>query len=336
MGNALGRLVVLFLCLSLWPVAAVAAAAPRFTGTFVQLLAEHEQWGVDRWRALFASLRAIGVDEAVVQWSVADRSPLYPSRYFTDAPHVALPAVLEAARAEGLRLVLGLAHDSQYWTRIARDPKLVRIYFRRLLLDSLAAARELAGLAQGNPVFAGFYIPQEIDDRNWLDPAAAEVLGEYLTELTKGLRLIAPEAPVSVSGFSNAFADPVLLREFWARLLSRSGIDRVLFQDGIGVAKLRLEYAGPFLEAVSLAARDAGRVFTPVVETFTQIDGEPINDKPFRAEPAPLARILRQLALAGRYPHTGVMAFSLPEYCSPYGLPGAAALYAAYKNDTSR
>jgi hypothetical protein len=313
------------------PVPAAAAGTPRITGTFLQLLADHAAWDAGRWQALFASLRAIGITEVVVQWSVDGVTPLYASKHFKAEPNPALPAVLAAAKDADMRVLLGLIHDPDYWEKIKRDPKLVRVYFRRMLLESLAAAREIVDLAAGNPVFAGFYIPQEIDDRSWLEPDRQKVLLEYLTDLRAGLGAIAPDAPVAISGFSNAFAEPALLQQFWETLLLTSGIDRALFQDGIGVAKLRPGEAGIFLDAVATAARTAGRVYSPIVEVFTQVDGAPLNDKPFKAVPAPLARLEKQLVVAGRAPHTGILAFSLPEYCSPYGVPGAAELYAQYQ-----
>lgn len=332
MGRFFARSLPMLLCLACLagPVAALAQT-PRFTGTFVQISADKADWDLARWTALFASLRAVGIDEIVVQWSVDGEVPLYASTQFPAAPRNVLPAVLEAAGGQGLRVVLGLVHDPAYWARIEREPKLVRVYFRRLCAHSLAVAGELAALVRGNPAFAGFYIPQEIDDRNWLDPARNTVLTEYLGDLTTGLHAVAPDVPVAISGFSNAFADPDLLRQFWESLLGTTGIDRVLFQDGIGVAKLHHGEAGLFLAAVSRAAQAKGRVYTPVVETFTQVDGPPQNDKPFRAVPAPLDRLQRQLRVAGAAPHTGIVAFSLPEYCSPFGGPEAAALYAAYK-----
>ena len=332
MKKTLRRIIVALLCLVplLRPALAAAAEPARFTGTFLQLLADHAGWDQARWQTLFAAMRAIGVAEVVVQWSVNGDVPTYASKQFKAARQESLPAVLEAAQAQGLRVVLGLVHDPDYWEKIKRDPKLVRVYCRRLLRNSLEAARELAALAKDNPSFAGFYIPQEIDDRSWLDPEREKVLHEYLANLTMGLHAIAPGKPVAISGFSNAFAEPVVLRQFWQRLLGETGIDRALVQDGVGVAKLRPSEAGIFLEAVSQAAQAAGRAFTPIVETFTQVDGVPINDKPFRAEPASLERLTRQLRVAGAIPHSGILAFSLPEYCSPLGGPQAAALYAAY------
>jgi len=333
MGRPLGRVILLLLCLiPACPPRAGAGVSPHFTGTFVQLLGQHEQWTASQWQALFTSLKTIGVDEIIIQWSVNDQVPFYPSTHFKAAPHDVLPRVMEAAGGQGFHVLLGLVHDGAYWHKVARDPKLVRVYFKRLLRDSLATARELMALVGTSPAFSGFYIPQEIDDRTWLPPEHAAVLDAFLAELRQGLKDIAPQAPVAISGFSNAFADPGLLGQTWQRLLSRTGIDRVLFQDGIGVGKLGLGDADVFLAAVAEAASQTGRQFTPIVETFTQVDGPPINDKPFRAEPAPLDRIIRQLSLADRAPHTGIMAFSLPEYCSPFGIPGAAALYDAYKN----
>jgi len=333
MENTLRRIIVALLCLVplLRPIMTDAAELPRFTGTFLQLLADHTAWDQARWETLFAAMRAIGVTEVVVQWSVNGDTPTYASTYFKVAPQGALPVVLQAAQAQGMRLVLGLVHDPEYWAKIKRDPKLVRVYCRWLRIQSLEAAREVTALAKGNPAFAGFYIPQEIDDRSWLDPERKKVLHEFLTNLAEGLHALAPGKPVALSGFSNAFAEPAVLRQFWQQLLDETGIDRVLFQDGIGVAKLRPSEAGIFLEAVSQAAQAAGRTFTPIVEIFTQVDGISINDKPFRAEPASLERLTRQLRVVGGIPHSGVLAFSLPEYCSPLGGPQAAALYAAYQ-----
>ena len=42
-------------------------STPRFTGTFVQLWDSHATWGSTHWSDLFASLRAIGVTEVIVQ-----------------------------------------------------------------------------------------------------------------------------------------------------------------------------------------------------------------------------------------------------------------------------
>lgn len=85
------------------------------------------------------------------------------------------------------------------------------------------------------------------------------------------------------------------------------------------------------MAAAARAALQAGATLTPVVEVFRQVDGPPVNDKPFRAVPAGISGLQRQLAIASAQPHAGIAAFSLPEYCSPYGSKEAASLYAQYR-----
>ena len=305
---------------------------PRFTCTFMQLWDMHATWESARWNDLFASLRAIGITEVIVQWTTSYDSAGPASAAPPVRLHPALPLVLQAAKAQHMQVVLGLAHDPAYWDKIKSEPELVRRYLRQLGNASLQAARAAMLLPDSREVVSGFYIPQEIDDKTWLEPERQNVLVEYLANLRAGLHTAAPNLPVGISGFSNAFAEPAMLERLWQTLLKKSGIARLLFQDGVGVHKLRLQETGLFMAAAARAALQAGATLTPVVEVFRQVDGPPVNDKPFRAVPAGMSGLQRQLAIASAQPHAGIAAFSLPEYCSPYGIKGAASLYAQYKD----
>ena len=319
------------------------ASVPRFTGTFVQLWDTHATWESARWNDLFASLRAIGVTEIIVQWTITQTNAPQANPAQAASPetarlaaapiqlHPALPFLLQAAEEQHMQIVLGLVHDPVYWDKIKAEPDIVRYYLRQLGNTSLHAARAALLLPGSKNVVSGFYIPQEIDDKTWLEPERQSALVNYLTDLRTGLQAAAPGLPVAISGFSNAFAEPAMLEQFWQTVLKKSGIERVLFQDGVGVHKLRIQETGLFMAAVSRAAQKSGGTLTPVVETFRQVDGPPINDKPFRAVPVSLSGLHRQMAIAAAQPHTGIVAFSLPEYCSPYGIKGAADLYMQYK-----
>ena len=304
---------------------------PHFTCTFMQLWDMHATWESARWNDLFASLRAIGITEVIVQWTTSHDSAESASAAGPVQLHPALPLVLQTAKAQHMQVVLGLAHDPAYWDKIKSEPELVRRYLRQLGNASLQAARAAMLLPDSREVVSGFYIPQEIDDKTWLEPERQNVLVEYLANLRAGLHTAAPNLPVGISGFSNAFAEPAMLERLWQTLLKKSGIARLLFQDGVGVHKLRLQETGLFMAAAARAALQAGATLTPVVEVFRQVDGPPVNDKPFRAVPAGMSGLQRQLAIASAQPHAGIAAFSLPEYCSPYGIKGAASLYAQYK-----
>jgi len=315
---------------------AYGAQPPRLTITFLQPLFGHEERSAEEWTALFNDLKSMGIEECVLQWTLFDDRPFYDSKAFAEKPAPVLEKLLSAADGAGIKATLGLVHDSEYWEKIDRDPKLVRVYLRRLYLDSMKLAGELAKIAQKHKSVSGWYIPQEIDDKSWLAPEAKKALVEYLSDMTKGLKKIAPEFPVSVSGFSNAFADPATCGAFFGELASEGGVDRIMFQDGVGVGKLEISYVGIYLDAVAKGVKGAGGAFIPVVETFVQTGGEPINDGEFTAEPAPLDRIRVQMALAAKTNPPGIAAFSVPEYMTPFGGPKAAALYAAYKKYIGR
>jgi hypothetical protein len=121
-----------------------------------------------------------------------------------------------------------------------------------------------------------------------------------------------------------------VLGRFWAQLVG-SGVDVVLFQDGIGVDKLDLRhlplYLGALKESVELEHGD----FWVVVENFRQVEGPPIDEGPFKAVPASLPRLTRQLSIAAAHTSGELIAFSVPEYMTPLGGKDAEKLFEAYR-----
>ena len=157
--------------------------------------------------------------------------------------------------------------------------------------------------------FAGWYIPDEIDDRTWLDPGKRTILKKYLAETVTLLRARRPRSKVAISGFSNSFADPDLLASFWADVIRATGIDLLLFQDGVGEGKVALENIGLYYQALDIAVRGAGAQLGAVVELFSLApDG--------RRLPAMVGRIREQIATANRLTSFPAVAFSIPDYMS--------------------
>ncbi len=151
------------------------------------------------------------------------------------------------------------------------------------------------------------------------------------------LNTLSPQTPIAISGFANNGTDPKFLESFWSNLLqSAPNIDSVLFQDSIGVAKLTLENIPPYLHAIHTATRKHNRSFYTVIEIFKQTHGYPINKNHFLATPAPLERIMQQLALDAAAGSHGNIAFSIPEYMTPQAGSAANALYEAYLNEINK
>jgi hypothetical protein len=290
------------------PHAEAACLGPK--GTFLQLTDAQLARSISEWRQLFDELRTIGINTLFVQWTVLDRKPLFHQARHEAATETPLASILNLAAQSGIRVWFGLALDSNYWEEIKQPADMLRPYFRRRLQDLTGFLGDL-NAATANAPFAGWYIPDEIDDRTWLDPAKRSVLKKYLAETVALLKAQRPGSKVAISGFSNSFADPDLLASFWAEIMKASGIDLLLFQDGVGEGKVALENIGLYYAALDRAIRQVGAQLGGVVELFILMpDG--------RRLPAMAGRIREQIATANRLTSFPVVAFSIPDYMSHF------------------
>src|SRR6266852_3484611 len=284
------------------------AACQGLKGTFLQLTDAQLARPAAEWRQLFDDLRTIGINTLFLQWTVLDRKPLFRTARYEPAANTPLASILDLAAQSGIRVWFGLALDSSYWEEIKQTPELLRPYFRRRLQDLAGFLDDLNATTAGAP-FAGWYIPDEIDDRTWLDPGKRAVLKRYLAETVALLKARRPGSKVAISGFSNSFADPDLLASFWVDVIRASGIDLLLFQDGVGEGKVALENIGLYYGALDRAVRSVGAQLGAVVELFSLTpDG--------RRLPAMVGRIREQITAANRLTSFPTIAFSIPDYMS--------------------
>ena len=294
------------------------AACQGLKGTFLQLTDAQLARPPAAWGQLFNELRAIGINTLFLQWTVLDRKPLFRTAQHETADNTPLAAILDLATRSGIRVWFGLAMDSSYWDEIKQSPELLKPYFRKRLQDLVGFLDDLNATTAGAP-FAGWYIPDEIDDRTWLDLTKRTILKKYLAETVALLKARRPGSKVAISGFSNSFADPDLLASFWADVIRASGIDLLLFQDGVGEGKVALEDIGLYYETLDRAVRGVGAQLGAVVELFSLMpDG--------RRLPAMVGRIREQIAAANRLTSFPAVAFSIPDYMSHLAGPQASDL----------
>jgi hypothetical protein len=284
------------------------AACQGLQGTFLQLTDAQLARPTAEWHQLFEELRKIGINTLFLQWTVLDRKPLFQTARHDTTASAPLSSILDLAARSGIRVWFGLALDSSYWEQIKQPAEMLKPYFRRRLQDLVGFLDDLNASAAHAP-FAGWYIPDEIDDRTWLDPAKRTILKTYLAETVAVLKARRPNSKVAISGFSNSFADPDLLASFWTDVIRASGIDLLLFQDGVGEGKVALENVGLYYAALDRAVRGVGAQLGAVVELFSLLpDG--------RRLPAGVGRIRGQIAAANRLTSFPVVAFSVPDYMS--------------------
>jgi len=300
--------IVIFAAVSLMANPTASGMCQGLKGTFLQLTEAQIARPAAEWRQLFDELRTIGINTLFLQWTVLDRKPLFRTAQHETAANTPLASILDLAAQSGIRVWFGLALDSSYWEEIKQTPELLRPYFRRRLQDLAGFLDDLNATTAGAP-FAGWYIPDEIDDRTWLDPGKRAVLEKYLAETVTLLKARRVGSKVAISGFSNSFADPDLLASFWVDVIRASGIDLLLFQDGVGEGKVALENIGLYYGALDRAVRSVGAQLGAVVELFSLMpDGHRV--------PATAGRIREQLAAANRLTSFPTIAFSIPDYMS--------------------
>jgi hypothetical protein len=299
---------LIFAAVSLTAYLPASAACPGLKGTFLQPTKAQIARPAAEWQQLFDELRAIGINTLFLQWTVLDQKPVFQIARHETAADTPLASILDLAARSGIRVWVGLAMDSSYWEEIKQTPELLKPYFRKRLQDLAGFLDDLNATTAGAP-FAGWYIPDEIDDRTWLDPVKRAVLKKYLAETVRQLRARRPGSKVAISGFSNSFADPDLLASFWTDVIRAAGIDLLLFQDGVGEGKVALEDIGLYYAALDRGVRSVGAQLGAVVELFRLMpDG--------RRQPAMIGRIREQMAAANRLTSFPAVAFSIPDYMS--------------------
>jgi len=316
-----------------------APCAAGLDGSFLQLTQAAAERPRAEWEQLFVDMAAAQVTQVFVQWSSADGVAFYAPPSGGRASATPSPAqgtidlVLELAERHGQRVWLGLAHDAGWWAGIdrSRPATEVEVFLARRRLANLEVARALAPRAARRLAFAGWYVPDEVDDKNWLGDERMKLVADYLTQLAGELRSIVPDAAVAVSGFAQGWATPAQLAAQWSAIVARAPLALVLLQDGVGAGKLGLDELAVYLPPLRAALDASPARLGVVVELFVARPPAPGGGGAFAAVPAPLARVEAQIALARRWTSGPLVAFSMPDYMSDFAGADAAGLYAGYR-----
>jgi len=324
----LTALTLVLLAMPAVPSASAQERCPQLDGLFLQPLELHRSWSTDDWNGFFEELAGMEVRTLVLQWTELDQFSVFEGDPET-LPEGLIGQLLDSAERQGITLRLGLVQDPDYWERIQRDTEQVDVYLRRHRLANRALAERLIATVGDRPGFEGWYITEEIDEVNWQDDARRALLRAHLAELAGTLRALAPGRSIAISGFTGARLDPTALAGFWQGLLTDSGIDLLMLQDGFGVQPMLAQDLALYLDALRLGAAAAGANLASIPELFTQTAGTPIDEGPFAAAPAPIERVAAQLHATGGLVASRI-GFSAEYITSAGGRPSALALQRQY------
>ncbi|WP_203564672.1 DUF4434 domain-containing protein, partial [Bordetella pseudohinzii] len=214
---------------------ALAGCAPRppaLDGSFVQIWHSHLAWSRTRWRRLMGEMRALGCREVVLQWTGVSggTAPAW------QVPDAVMETIFDTASARGLNVRVGLPFDHGWWEAIKTpDPAALAAFFQR--------SREAAiGYLNSAPWplrrrFGGWYIPYEIEQYSWADPARRAMLADWLGAISEAAQGVTGQVP-AISTYFSQLPSATTLLAVWETLLSRAAL-RPMVQDGVGVAGMQ-------------------------------------------------------------------------------------------------
>ena len=301
----------------------LAATDGKVSGTFIQLNRANASWPVERWKNLFKNMQNIKIDTVIIQWSAEE-----PVLYFKDKDlpfneqYDALERLMEAAQGFDLSIFLGLQNDPAYWNEITGRDKVLRDYFlvRRAKNEHLQAS--LLNKFGNRANWAGYYIPDEIDDLSWRENKRRDILKNYLKQTIESIRNKDTKRPIAISAFFRTRTAPSVFTNMLFNLTDNIGLDYLLLQDGAGNNDPPLDVTPMYYRALSAKGQERAPEIWIVLEAFRQTSGQ---IKEFSAEPARADDFLRQIQVTDGFKRRILFAF--PDYVDPDLGPAAQALY---------
>ncbi len=293
------------------------------SGAFIQFNRADAKRPVDQWQAMLGRMQAVGINTLVIQWTAAAAV-----LYFKDKDldfkeqHDTLERLLQAAGGMNFSIFLGLQSDPSFWKEITARDKALRDYFLVRLAQNERLQQALLKTFKKQTNWTGYYIPDEIDDLSWRDPARGLLLKNYLRQTIQSLRRCDPDRPIAISAFGRVRTAPTLAAATLDGLTEGIGLDYLLIQDGAGGGDPPDDVLPLYYQALLNCRRGRAPERWAVLEAFRQTSG---NTEPFAAKPAPADDFGRQIRAAAGFKRR--ILFSFPEYADPERGAEAKALY---------
>ena len=233
-------------------------------------------------------LHALGMDEVVLQYAAVEATHLYyPSQldFLQNTQYKnneLFPKSIEAAKATGTRVWLGLYYNGDNWYTPPTAEQLDTLSAR-----NLKVLEEIYALYGSETVVAGVYIPQEIARYYWdglRDDASPEMLTKHflkpVTEAAQARGWKVMAAPF----YNQNLETPEKLQTFFEKLFA-AGFkpDVIAVQDGVGASDAGKHHAetatvGNYERAVANACKQYGIDFWVDMELFRTDDSHALAD----------------------------------------------------------
>jgi hypothetical protein len=216
--------------------------AGEIKGIFLQPQQSDLAIPLNNWPQIFAAARSKGFNTLIIQWTS------YGDVFSSQANQEWLKDRMIQASQANLKLIVGLAGDPEIFTRLKQPPSILGGYFRKMNQANLEMAIKWSKtLPKG--IVSGWYLPLEIDDRQWRELPARTELTKYLTRQVNDLNKIIP-MPIYISSFFAGNMTPERYAAMLENIEAQSKVN-LWIQDGRGTGKLISAERELYLDAVS-------------------------------------------------------------------------------------
>ncbi|WP_314771451.1 DUF4434 domain-containing protein [Capnocytophaga sputigena] len=303
------------------------------TGTFLQLFGK-DNWSEAQWDEFLTEIKDVGMNTLIVQYT-AFKNPSNDITWFNSANTFTatkskntLQRLLASAGRKAIEVHIGLHFDDTYWqhqTDVA--------WLQTQANYCIAIAEEIQAQFGTHVAFKGWYIPHEPEPNAYNTDEKVRLFREqFIDRISNRLHQL-NNKPVSIAAFWNSsLSTPEQLQHFMAEL-SKSNLQIIMLQDGVGAQHVTLERLASYYEAAQRGLFEENKnykgVFWSDLETFASPNGQ----YPF--EPATFDRVKQQLETALSIPKVSKIVsfhyFDDMSTKSPHKAK-ADALREAYKN----
>jgi len=290
------------------------------TRTYFDFSQHHLDWSLSDWRGLFVDFADLGLNEVILRSTSGSGFSIYDS-IASESEDSDISSPLEglvmAAREAGVRVWVGLHAPDRVDSLLQMSDQEISTYFvgrlerhRELLLPLTLA---LLSMDPNGSVFRGWYVPDSIDADLWIRSDQRKTLNSYLRQTRDMLERVQPSWPVMISAHARGAKSLSEIAKGWTAVLEGARIDVFLFQDGVGYRNLPINDLDDWLSVLSDEVQTSSRSLGVVVEPFDVGNALVASTS---AEPAPFARVIRQLESARLHGREPVTMFSVSEYLS--------------------
>ncbi|HPG48871.1 MAG TPA: DUF4434 domain-containing protein, partial [Petrotogaceae bacterium] len=187
--------------------------------------------------------------------------------------------------------------------------------------------RQLNGIFKESPSLAGWYIPHELDDRNFNSLYAKKKVYKFFSTVSDFIHTNS-SLPVMISPYFGINPDSRSYSAWWNEFFKYSVIDILAMQDGVGTKKVDYISASMVFKDLEDTMKKNNVEFWADIEVFEAVHGYPIDLQPWQAKYADFERVKKQLEYISPYVSKSVI-FDYPHYFSPRLKNG---LYENYQN----